>query len=297
VRKSIVIGIAMIATTLGPVSSTARAAERVARAANVLPPHEIITIVRSAGLKPVGKPTRKGTTYLLSAIDDEGSKMRVVVDGRAGEVISVTPVVYGREFNPMPPSVYDSGSPVYEVAPPVSRATAPIIIDEEPDLPVYRRAAPPIPAAVPVPLPPREMQQRELQQREVLPREVPPREVLPREVLPREVLPREVLPREVLPREVLPREVPLREVPPRDIQERNAVIVPPPVPPEIIPTPLAPPSTVMATPPEGDDGELLPPPPPRFPQRVNVVPTAKPKPAKSAAKPAAKTEKSTTPTD
>jgi len=262
VRKSIVIGIAMIATTLGPVSSTARAAERVARAANVLPPHEIITIVRSAGLKPVGKPTRKGTTYLLSAIDDEGSKMRVVVDGRAGEVISVTPVVYGREFNPMPPSVYDSGSPVYEVAPPVSRATAPIIIDEEPDLPVYRRAAPPIPAAVPVPLPPREMQQRELQQREVLPREVPP-----------------------------------REVPQRDIQERNAVIVPPPVPSEIIPTPLAPPPTVMATPPEGDDGELLPPPPPRFPQRVNVVPTAKPKPAKSAAKPAAKTEKSTTPTD
>ena len=252
-KKSIVLGLVLTVTALDLAASPVGAAER---AAGVLPPHEILTIVRSAGLKPVGKPSRKGTTYLLSAIDDEGSKMRVVVDGRAGEVISVTPVAYGREFSPMPPSVYDSGSPVYEAAPPVSRATAPIIIDEEPEPPVYRRA-PPIPAAVPIAPPTRELQQRE-----------------------------------VLPREVLP-----REVPPRDIPERNAVIAPAPVPPEIITAPLAPPSAVMTAPPEGEDGELLPPPPPRFPQRVNAVPAAKPKPSKSAAKPAAKTEKQPTSAD
>jgi hypothetical protein len=238
VRKSIIFGVAMIVTTFGLAASHAGAAERAARATGVLLPHEIVTIVRSAGLKPVGKPTRKGTTYLMRAIDDEGLAMRVVVDGRAGEVISVTPVVYGREFSPIPPSVYDSGAPVYEVGPPVSRATSPIIIEDESEPPVYRRAAPAVPVAVPVAPPTRELQQREL-------------------------------------------------------QERDAVIVPPPSPPEVITAPLAPPSTVA--PPEGEDGELLPPPPPRFPQRVNAVPSAKPKPAKSAAsKPAnaSKSEKS-----
>ena len=246
-KSSIVFGVALIAAALGFTPPPAGAAERTARPAGMLPPHEIITIVRSAGLKPVGKPTLKGSTYLLSAIDDEGSKMRVVVDGRVGELISVTPVVYGREFSPMPPSVYDSGSPVYEAAPPVTRAAPPIIIEDESEPPVYRRAPPPAPVAVPVAPPPRELQERELRERE--------------------------------------------------LRERDAVIVPPPTiqpssPPEIITAPLALPSTVTVAPPEGDDGELLPPPPPRFPQRVNATPTAKPKPAKSAAsKPAAKTEK------
>jgi len=249
VKKCIIFGVAMIVTTFGLAATPAGAAERAARATGVLPPHEIVTIVRSAGLKPVGKPTRKGTTYLMRAVDDEGLAMRVVVDGRAGEVISVTPVAYGRDFSPMPPTVYDSGAPVYEVGPPVSRATSPIIIEDESEPPVYRRAPPPVPVAVPVAPPSRELQQREL--------------------------------------------------PPRDIRERDAVIVPPPLPPEVITAPLAPPSTEMAAPPEGGEGELLPPPPPRFPQRVNAVPAAKPKPAKSAAsKPTAKSEKpNATPTD
>ena len=263
-NKSKIFGVAMIVTTFGLAATPAGAAERAARATGVLPPHEIVTIVRSAGLKPLGKPTRKGTTYLMRAVDDEGLAMRVVVDGRAGEVISVTPVAYGRDFSPMPPTVYDSGAPVYDVGSPVSRATSPIIIEDESGLPVYRRAPPSVPVAVPVAPPPRELQQRELQQRELQQRELQQ-----------------------------------RELPPRDIRERDAVIVPPPLPPEVITAPLAPPSTEMAAPPEGGEGELLPPPPPRFPQRVNAVPAAKPKPAKSAAsKPAAKSEKpNATPTD
>lgn len=244
-----IFGVAMIAAAFGFAPQPADAAERTARPVGMLPPHEIMTIVRSAGLKPVGKPTLKGSTYLLSAIDDEGSKMRVVVDGRVGEVISVTPVVYGREFSPMPPSVYDSGSPVYEAAPPVSRAAPPIILEDESEPPVYRRAPPPVPVAVPLAPPPRERDMRERDMRD-------------------------------------------REIREREMRERDAVIVPPPSPPEVVTAPLAPPSTVMTAPPEGEDGELLPPPPPRFPQRVNAVPSSKPKPAKSAAsKPAAKTEK------
>ena len=41
------------------------------RAASVVPAHEVITIVRSAGLSPVSKPTRRGTNYLLRALDTE----------------------------------------------------------------------------------------------------------------------------------------------------------------------------------------------------------------------------------
>lgn len=239
-KSSIVFGFALMMTALGV--APAPAAERTPRPVGMLPPHEIITIVRSAGLKPLGKPTLKGSTYLLNAVDDEGSKMRVVVDGRVGEVISVTPVVYGREFSPMPPSVYDSGSPVYEVAPPVSRNGVPIIIEDESEPPpVFRRAAP-APVVVPIAPPPREQLERE----------------------------------------------------PR---ERDAVVVPPPSPPEVVTAPLAPPSTEMAPLPEGNDGEqLLPPPPPRFPQRVNATPPVKPKPkpAKSAASKSTSAAKSNT---
>jgi hypothetical protein len=166
----------MIVAALGFAPQPAGAAERTARPAGMLPPHEIITIVRSAGLKPVGKPTLKGSTYMLSAIDDEGSKMRVVVDGRVGELISVTPVVSGREFSPMPPSVYDSGSPVYGAAPPVSRGGVPVIIEDESEPPVFRRA-PPVPVAVPNAPPQRELRERELPERDAVivpPAMVPP---------------------------------------------------------------------------------------------------------------------------
>ena len=175
-KSSILIAVALIVAALGFAPLPAGAAERAARPVGMLPPHEIITIVRSAGLKPLGKPTLKGSTYLLSAIDDEGSKMRVVVDGRVGEVISVTPVVYGREFSPMPPSVYDSGSPIYG-APPVSRNGVPVIIEDESEPPpVFRRAPPPAPVAVPI-APPRDLQEREFRERDAVivpPTVIPP---------------------------------------------------------------------------------------------------------------------------
>jgi hypothetical protein len=158
VKKSVLHSVATIVTAIAfaiPPAVSAGAAERAARAPSVLPPHEIITIVRSAGLNPVSRPARRGTNYLLRAIDEGGQEVRVVVDGRIGEVIAVTPMAYGgREIDPMRPSVYDSGPPVYEVGPPVYRAAPPIIIEEEPEPPVYRRAAPVVPA--PIVLPPRE---------------------------------------------------------------------------------------------------------------------------------------------
>jgi hypothetical protein len=158
VKKSVLYSVATIVTAIAfaiPPAGVAGAAERAARAPSVLPPHEIITIVRSTGLNPVSRPARQGMNYLLRAIDEGGQEVRVVVDGRIGEVIAVTPVAYGgREIDPMRPSVYDSGPPVYEVGPPVNRAAPPTIIEDEPEPPVYRRAAPVVPA--PIVLPPRE---------------------------------------------------------------------------------------------------------------------------------------------
>ena len=47
-----------------------------------LPPHEIITIVRSAGLDPVGPPFRQGQNYILRAISRDDEEVRVVVSAR-----------------------------------------------------------------------------------------------------------------------------------------------------------------------------------------------------------------------
>jgi hypothetical protein len=130
-------------------------AERAARAQRILPAHEVVTSLQSAGFTPLTSPSLRGTNYVLRAIDDEGQEVRVVVDARRGEVISATPVPYGaRQFDLSRPSVYDSGPPGQELGPPVYRATPRILIEEDPEPPVYRRSAPAVPA--PVLIPPRE---------------------------------------------------------------------------------------------------------------------------------------------
>ena len=74
--------------------STPVSAPALAQAAvpDVLPPHEIVTIVRSAGLNPIDRPVRRGMTYVFRAIGARGQEMRVTVDARYGDVMSVAPV-------------------------------------------------------------------------------------------------------------------------------------------------------------------------------------------------------------
>ena len=136
-------GIICAMTALGFALTPAAAAERVARAANVLPSYEILTIVRSTGLNPLGQPTRRGARYLLRALDEGGLEVRVVVDGRVGEILSVTPITIARRGVDAPPlSIYDAGPPLDEVGPPVYEATPQLY---EPDQPVVYR---PVPSAV-----------------------------------------------------------------------------------------------------------------------------------------------------
>jgi len=60
-----------------------------------LPPKEITTIVRSSGLHPLGPPAARGPTYVVRAADRRAEIMRVVVDARSGDIMSVVPVVEG----------------------------------------------------------------------------------------------------------------------------------------------------------------------------------------------------------
>ena len=56
-----------------------------------LPPYEIITIVRSTGLEPLGRPVRQGPAYALRAVDRAGREVLVIADARMGRIVRVVP--------------------------------------------------------------------------------------------------------------------------------------------------------------------------------------------------------------
>ena len=115
-----------------------------------MPPYEVFTMLRSAGLDPVGAPARQGPNYVLRAFDRSDREVRVVVDARSGDILSVRPVAMAsREALPprgavgayermppgyMPPDTYRDG--------PRGRTNArPSIDDDDDDVDV--RSAPP----------------------------------------------------------------------------------------------------------------------------------------------------------
>ena len=61
----------------------------------VLPPAEVNAIVRSMGLIPVGRPSREGLAYAVLAADPRGGQLRVIVDARFGDVLSVRRILAG----------------------------------------------------------------------------------------------------------------------------------------------------------------------------------------------------------
>ena len=73
-------------------------------AADVVPPHEVFTSVRSMGLHPLSQPALRGEVYVLRATDRYGAPVRVVVEARTGQVISVGPVARAPDhyYEPVP---------------------------------------------------------------------------------------------------------------------------------------------------------------------------------------------------
>jgi hypothetical protein len=66
----------------------------------VLPPYEIMSIVRSTGLAPVTRPMRRGAYYVLVAVDRVGRQMRVVVDAQLGDIVNMRPAMAAGPFGP-----------------------------------------------------------------------------------------------------------------------------------------------------------------------------------------------------
>jgi resuscitation-promoting factor RpfA len=57
----------------------------------VLPPFEIVAIVRSKGFEPLARPMRQGPTYWVRAADSGGREMQVIVDATAGRIVRIIP--------------------------------------------------------------------------------------------------------------------------------------------------------------------------------------------------------------
>jgi hypothetical protein len=92
-------------------------------AADVLPPYEVSTIVRSMGLTPLDRPYWRNGRYVLTATDRSGRQVRVVVDSYSGQVIRVRPMDVGYYDGPrgygVRPDPYD---PRYAAPPPPPRS-------------------------------------------------------------------------------------------------------------------------------------------------------------------------------
>jgi hypothetical protein len=129
--------------------------------AGLLPPHEIITIVRSTRLDPIGRPVLRGPNYVVRALDEGDREMRVIVSARRGEVLRIVPV---HTASRMPPPGGGYATEPYErmeryeraapapryVAPEGYRygARPPVVDDDDDDL-SYEQQAPRPPGNVP----------------------------------------------------------------------------------------------------------------------------------------------------
>jgi hypothetical protein len=83
----------------------------------LLPPMEVIAIVRESGFSPLGIPQQRGLVYTISVIDRGGDDGRLVIDARSGRIIRFIPAYrMGDNFNgdldlsygpvgPLPPSI------------------------------------------------------------------------------------------------------------------------------------------------------------------------------------------------
>src|SRR5262249_18022773 len=83
----------------------------------VMPPQQIVNILRARGFVPQATPVRNGEAYQVRAIDRFGRQLRVAIDARYGDILMVRPIammpagIYGpRPYGP-PPGYYDDDPP------------------------------------------------------------------------------------------------------------------------------------------------------------------------------------------
>jgi hypothetical protein len=131
----------------------------------VMPPQEVVRILRADGFIPQATPVRNGEAYQVRAIDRRGRQVRVAIDARYGDILMVRPIVMvppyalgPRPYGP-PRGYYDDDLPTGAVgayppppgaAPSDSTAT---LAPARPPIPRPKPAAKPVAVA---PAPPSE---------------------------------------------------------------------------------------------------------------------------------------------
>jgi hypothetical protein len=83
---------AVLGAVLGSLPVMADSASAQTYRRDGMPPQEVVTMLRSTRLMPVGQPVRRGDAYEVRAVDPYGQTVRVIVDAQYGDIISVTPI-------------------------------------------------------------------------------------------------------------------------------------------------------------------------------------------------------------
>jgi hypothetical protein len=148
-----------VVTTMFAFVAPAAAAQVYERGA--LPPVEILGIVRDGGFDPLGQPLRRGPNYVLHAVDEDDHEVRMVINARTGQILSVTPSATAMRLPPAGSiGPYERMAPRY-VPPGAYRGAPPVVYED--DVPVvYGR--PPVTGTLPPgagtrgPIPPAEIE-------------------------------------------------------------------------------------------------------------------------------------------
>lgn len=57
----------------------------------MLPPQQVVTVLRSSGYSPLGRVTQRGWIYTIAAIDRNGDDGRLIIDARTGQIMRFIP--------------------------------------------------------------------------------------------------------------------------------------------------------------------------------------------------------------
>jgi hypothetical protein len=79
----------------------------------LLPSTEVYTVVREAGLSPLGIPHLRGFVYTIAVIDRSGNNGRLIIDARTGRIVRlVSAHGMGDNFNDDPAVIYGTPGPL-----------------------------------------------------------------------------------------------------------------------------------------------------------------------------------------
>jgi hypothetical protein len=77
--------------TLGAGSALAQYAPRPVMPIGPMPAEGVFEMVRQMGLQPIGRPVRNGPVFIQRAADYYGKPLRITIDARRAQVVSVDP--------------------------------------------------------------------------------------------------------------------------------------------------------------------------------------------------------------